>query len=35
MHVHLRVHVAGQVGEGGFVGVAVAGMTRSGDSGGL
>ena len=31
MHVHLRVHAPGQVGEVGFAGVAVAGMTRSGD----
>lgn len=32
MHVHLRVHVAGLVGTVGFPGVAVARMTRSGDS---
>lgn len=32
MHVHLRVHVPGQVGEVGFAEAAVARMTRSGDS---
>jgi hypothetical protein len=34
MHVHLRVHVADLVGAVGFAEVAIARMTRSGDSAG-